>query len=78
MKTPANTMARTDDNPALKLAQCMLTKLNPLLDWSKATSWDSLQTEVSMEREASSSMAMAGDRVEVDEARNLETSCSIR
>ena len=34
MKTPANTMARTDDNPVLKLAQCILTKLKPLFDWS--------------------------------------------
>ena len=30
-----------------------------------------------MERVASSSMAMAGDGVEVDEARNSATSCSI-
>ena len=78
MKTPANTMARTDDNPVLKLAQCMLTKLNPLLDWSNATSWDSLETEFSMERSDSSSMAMAGEGAGVDEARNRETSCSNR
>ena len=46
IKTPAKTMARTDDNPVLKLAQCMLMKLKPLFDWSSATSLDSFETEV--------------------------------
>ena len=73
---PAKTMARTDDNPVLKLAEWMLTKLKPLFDWSRLTSLDSFETVLSMERLDLSSIAMAGEGAGVVDARYSETSCS--
>ena len=70
--------ARTDDNPVLKLAQCMFTKLKPLFDWSSATSLDSFETVLSMERLDLSSIVMAGEGAGVEDARYSETSCSNR
>ena len=55
----------------------MFTKLNPWLDWSRLTSLDSLETLLSMARLDSSSMAIAGEGVVVEEARYSETFCSI-
>ena len=77
IKKPAKTTARTDDNPVLKLAQWMLTKEKPWFDWSRLTSLDSLEMLLSMARLDSSSMAIAGGGVEVEEARYSETCCSI-
>ena len=47
MEKQTNATARTEDNPVEKLAQCMLTRENPLLDWSKEISDDELETSVS-------------------------------
>ena len=55
MNNPARTTARTEDKPVLKDAQWMLTKENPLLDWSRLMSLDSLVTLLSMVRLESSS-----------------------
>ena len=59
MKRPARTTARTEDRPVLNDAQRMLTKENPLFDWSRLTSLDSWEMLLSMARLESSAISIA-------------------
>ena len=45
MASPTRTTARTEESPVEKLAQCKLTRENPLLDWSRDMSEEELLTE---------------------------------
>ena len=67
----ARRTANTEESPVENEVQCTLTKLNPLLNWSSMTSWDSLVTSLCTQRSASSSKTTGGAGVEVvEEVRN--------